>query len=46
MCSLFTIILPFVVFIVGFIKRISKEGVIKIQRRKEPSVEVVYEAIN
>nr|XP_042132970.1 tissue factor pathway inhibitor [Peromyscus maniculatus bairdii] len=30
----------------GFIKRISKEGVIKIQRRKEPSVEVVYEAIN
>lgn len=46
MCSLFTIILSFIVLIVGFLKRISKERTIKTQRRKEPSVKVVYEAFN
>ncbi|XP_007644814.1 tissue factor pathway inhibitor isoform X1 [Cricetulus griseus] len=30
----------------GFLKRISKERTIKTQRRKEPSVKVVYEAFN
>lgn len=46
LCVLFSLLLSFTVLITGFIKKVTKGGKINTQKGKEPTVKIVYAAMD